>query len=265
MIKTLIIPDVHGRKFWKSAVTKLSRESFPDIKVIFLGDYVDPYTSFERITPSDALDNFKEILEYAKQDDRVVMLLGNHDLHYMYRLDKCRIDYENFQEIRSLLESNFSNIDIAYSELINGREVLYTHAGVTRGWLEQVHKYAASYVKRGKVREDCPIEWVRDNLMELEPTAEQLNNIKSYSWSMQSMLFNVSWLRGGDDEFGSCIWADLEEHEYEDMAIDGVYQVFGHTLGKPSIDEAKITDRYAMLDSRCAWVIDDSLKIYKMK
>lgn len=32
----LIIPDVHGRTFWKYAIDKYD-------KVIFLGDYLDPY------------------------------------------------------------------------------------------------------------------------------------------------------------------------------------------------------------------------------
>ena len=39
----LIIPDVHGREFWKDAV-----EEYPNLPVIFLGDYMDPY-SYEGI------------------------------------------------------------------------------------------------------------------------------------------------------------------------------------------------------------------------
>ena len=36
--KILIIPDVHGRSFWKKAVETGDYE-----KVVFLGDYADPY------------------------------------------------------------------------------------------------------------------------------------------------------------------------------------------------------------------------------
>ena len=36
--KILIIPDVHGRRFWRDAI-----ESDDYDKVIFLGDYLDPY------------------------------------------------------------------------------------------------------------------------------------------------------------------------------------------------------------------------------
>lgn len=38
MAEVLIIPDVHGRPFWKDAVQR-----YPDTDTIFLGDYHDPY------------------------------------------------------------------------------------------------------------------------------------------------------------------------------------------------------------------------------
>ena len=53
-IHTLIIPDVHGRTFWKYAIQQYPIEKYPDIKIIFLGDYLDPYTSFEGITKNEA-------------------------------------------------------------------------------------------------------------------------------------------------------------------------------------------------------------------
>ena len=51
----LIIPDVHGRSFWKTAL-----DSGRYSKVIFLGDYVDPY-EVEGIDNLTALSNFKDI------------------------------------------------------------------------------------------------------------------------------------------------------------------------------------------------------------
>ena len=47
----LIIPDVHGREFWKEA------KDYPG-KIVFLGDYLDPYTYYEGITTEQALENF---------------------------------------------------------------------------------------------------------------------------------------------------------------------------------------------------------------
>lgn len=72
-----IIPDVHGRTFWK--------EINPDDAdlIIFLGDYVDPYGD-EGITPKMALDNLKELVNfYNKYKDKCVFLKGNHDYPYI--------------------------------------------------------------------------------------------------------------------------------------------------------------------------------------
>ena len=47
--KILVVPDVHGRTFWKEPVGRLL-ESVD--RVVFLGDYLDPYEkhrSFMRI------------------------------------------------------------------------------------------------------------------------------------------------------------------------------------------------------------------------
>ena len=45
----IVIPDVHGRTFWRQAVNEyLGKEH-----ILFLGDYLDPYT-YEGITPTDA-------------------------------------------------------------------------------------------------------------------------------------------------------------------------------------------------------------------
>ena len=76
----LIIPDVHGRTFWKDAV---NRESWGTI--IFLGDYLDPYPR-EGIDDNQVLGNFLEILDFGRTHDNVVMLLGNHDMHYYSKI-----------------------------------------------------------------------------------------------------------------------------------------------------------------------------------
>lgn len=71
-MKILIMPDIHGRTFWKEGVSSGEYD-----KIIFLGDYIDPY-SWEGISKNDAISNFEEIIDYAKAHDNVVLLLGNH-------------------------------------------------------------------------------------------------------------------------------------------------------------------------------------------
>ena len=71
-----IIPDVHGRSFWRRAV----QDAPEDGTVIFLGDYLDPYP-WEEITPGDATRMLQEIIALKMaRPDRVVLILGNHDM-----------------------------------------------------------------------------------------------------------------------------------------------------------------------------------------
>ena len=55
MSKILVIPDCHGRTFWKDAVEKHAEECD---KIVFLGDYLDPYP-WEGITRRQAIKNFE--------------------------------------------------------------------------------------------------------------------------------------------------------------------------------------------------------------
>ena len=74
--KVIIVPDVHGRTFWRLAKEKVDEVD----KIVFLGDYLDPYPA-EGITTEDAIKEFEEIIEFKKNyNDKVILLYGNHDV-----------------------------------------------------------------------------------------------------------------------------------------------------------------------------------------
>ena len=76
MSKILIVGDVHGRKFWHKAEEIIDKVD----KVVFLGDYLDPYPH-EGILVNEAIQEFKQILEFKeKYNDKVVLLTGNHKI-----------------------------------------------------------------------------------------------------------------------------------------------------------------------------------------
>ena len=78
-MKIVICGDIHGDSFWKTGAEYLKNN--PDVKMIFLGDYLDPYTRYEGFTHDDAYNNLVEILEFAKEyKDRVILLRGNHKI-----------------------------------------------------------------------------------------------------------------------------------------------------------------------------------------
>lgn len=123
-MKTLFLGDTHGRSVWKKIVEKEN----PD-RVIFIGDYFD---SFD-IPGIDQIHNFKEIVEFKKSTDKeVVLLVGNHDLHYMNVGER----YSGFQpalqfDISKVLTENMEHLQMAYSF----DNFLCTHAGVSHVWM----------------------------------------------------------------------------------------------------------------------------------
>ncbi len=128
-MKIIVIGDTHGRSVWKQIVLK---ERF-DL-IIFIGDYWD---SFD-IQFEEQAKNFLDIIQYKKDNPKqVILLFGNHDFHYL----GCAMDiyeqYSGFQErmafvIRGIVETHKEHLQMAYQE----GEYLFTHAGVTKTWLD---------------------------------------------------------------------------------------------------------------------------------
>ena len=250
--KLLILPDIHGRTFWKEPCKKINNYN----KIIFLGDYLDPY-NFENITVEQAIQNFKCIIKYAKKyKDKVILLLGNHDMPYFS--DEylslanwhCRHSKEHHDEIHSLFEKNKSLFQVAYTY----NNILFTHAGCTKGWIQTMIKETQTDI---------------DN-RELVDIVITLNNLLTTKEGLKC-LFMTSGERGGLDTWGSCIWADYNEllFEYKISKYKNINehydrkQVFGHSLqldGNPiEFGDCK------MLDTRNAYELDiEEFKINKI-
>ena len=278
-IHTLIIPDIHGRTFWKESLELFNKDKYPNLNIVFLGDYLDPY-DFEGITRKQAIDNFKEIIETAKNDLRIHLLIGNHDMHYWYDCEfKSRVDTNpnNFQIIKDLFLQNFSLFNVAYEEELNDEKYLYTHAGATSYWLTHLRFIGENCIKRNKeTRTDKngnTTKIVSDErmpfcnmLVNIKPTANELNQFK-LDWQGQSLLWAASWVRGGDEQDGSCIWADYEEWSFDNANEGGPFQIFGHSLAAYGFDEGHVdyNKKIAMLDSRQSWVLTNNNEIIKLK
>ena len=277
-IHTLLIPDIHGRIFWKEAIEYYSKEKYPNLVIVFLGDYVDPY-DFEGITRKDAIDNFKEIIKLAKEDNRVHLLIGNHDMHYWYDASyKSRVDHKNYDKIKDLFLKNFTLFNIAYEETINNKKYLYTHAGVSSFWLRHLQFIGKLSVQNNKqYRMDQfgnKVKKLSDEqlpfaqmLETMTPEAEKLNKMK-LNFQGQANLWMVSWARGGEYQSGSCLWEDWSEFKYKGMEIKGLWQIFGHSRwSKPDPDEADIDKRrhLACIDTASAWTITDKGTLSKFK
>lgn len=226
----LIIPDIHGRTFWKRAV----EENIDKVnKIIFLGDYLDPYP-WENITRKDAIRNFQEIIDFKlEHKDKVVLLTGNHDCSYVDKVNfttRSRYDSSNAYHIEEMFRSHKSLFQLAYEDTINGKQYLFTHAGLIPQWYER-HKNTIG-----------------------ELTVDSLNHLLTMPIGMQ-ILCEASAIRGGWDQFGSIVWSDVRDM-YEDANNDlpWDFQVFGHTQLE---EHPIITKEFACLDCRKAFILND--------
>lgn len=207
----IIVPDVHGRDFWKS-VRKYAKTH----TIVFLGDYLDPYPS-EGVSREQAYRNFKEILCFKKENwDSVHLLLGNHDIGYLYPgFCTCRKDVPRAGKIGDILFREMKSFDMEYNCSWGDRYVCCSHAGIHPEW-ERRHprKYSVAdyynYIFHHIVDEF-------DGRLDIE-----MSNL--FFLSMR----DISYKRGGDSEVGSMVWADI--HEFEKVRpYPGFLQIVGHT------------------------------------
>lgn len=244
-LHTLIIPDVHGRSFWKEPVKDVLENS--DAKIVFLGDYLDPYPyEFEDLNGyrKNAISIFKEILDLKRNNpDRIILLLGNHDCGYAINntICSCRMDKSNYREISKLFLENENLFNLAYEEYINDEHVIYSHAGIHKAYAEKYFENA-----------------IEDNVVELFN-----KSYTDWDYKIIESLGDYDQYRGsyGCCENGSLIWADLRSWVNGDEEPYG-YMVFGHTQLN---DSPFITDKYACLDLRRAFYInnDGVIKIFE--
>ena len=229
MTKVLIIPDLHGRNFWKEPCNNWEG------KIIFLGDYHDPYGEYVVGEPdkAESLINLKELVAFVEEKRKssdVICLLGNHDLVYFNGYGKCRFDYSQQKEVKELISSLSPKLYYIYEDLTPKEpyKYLFSHAGITSEWL--------SY----------------NNL--------ELKNLNTIDITNISALDQIPYSRGGYNKYGSCVWNSLEDFQVQTGYKD-YYQIFGHTWGGRI--EPLITNIYAMLDCCKPFVLNTKTKEIK--
>jgi predicted phosphodiesterase len=238
-MKILIIPDVHGRSFWKDAVEKYMDECD---KVVFLGDYVDPYRD-EGVTKKQAMTILDEIIKLKQENpDKVVLLIGNHDAHYCLNgfVKSSRFDSSHQRKIREKFMSHMSFFKLAHEEIVAGKRILFTHAGLMNSWVE------------------------RNQEIITDTSADGLNKLLGSPAGTRALCDISNYRTWLGDPTGSILWSDIMEKgdvddegkvfSNEDSAAKGYdFQIFGHTLVKKEI----ITDAWACLDCMKAFILND--------
>jgi len=253
-MRLLIIPDIHGRNFWRKTVyDNLHKVD----KVIFLGDYLDPYKdevnenykfhNMECKECEDAQNLLKmlnDIVSLKKSEpEKYILLTGNHTDSYIWSKFHAatRTDYKNWEKYHKFFSQNLEFFNLIWVE----DNVIFSHAGISDGWAKEVWKkfrYPESAYK---------------SIMDVALT---LNDIPLTNVNNEyiQLISNISYYRWGEFQYGSSEWADIKEHvnmssrTLDPLGEDGIYQVFGHTQLKGPL----ITKKWACLDCRKGFIID---------
>jgi len=199
-VDILSISDIHGRYMWRNAPLDDADH------VVFLGDYVDSMLYDD----DEVISNLEAIIRYKKKNrDRVTLLVGNHDIQYLYYpLYPCSGFNPAVQPTLSkLFRENQNLFQVAYQQ----GSVLYTHAGVSATWLSRLLSHTGQSER---------ILGPTDDL------AGFLNDLYQHA-IMREYLFEVGPKRGGVAPTGGPVWADRTETSGDLLA--GFHQVVGHT------------------------------------
>jgi predicted phosphodiesterase len=208
MKKILVIPDIHGRDYWKKVVN----QHIDDVdQIVFLGDYFD---SFD-IKPLFQIHNFKEIMEIRKMfSDKVITLIGNHDYHYLRFTNSQYSGYNNlFQaDIYDILKQNLDYLQICC--IFDDK--LFSHAGVSNYWL-----------KLASIDSD-DIENLENNINKILQDFPQYLDF-AYLRPENSSLTTRYPNSYGDNFYQTPIWIRPMSLMSNDALIKDITQVVGHT------------------------------------
>lgn len=251
MKRILVIPDVHGRIFWREPVKK-----YIDAvdKVVFLGDYLDPYKG-EVGLADDIYENLMDIIILKLGNmDKVVLLKGNHDQHYASERFKelaggTRMDNLNWNKYHLAFTEHKDLFQIAHMEYIKGMPYVFSHAGLTQYWLKKVNENVWNLF---------------DNKISVaEPDIIEKINLLDDEGKGQDMLAVIGSCRSWfGEKTGSVLWADIQEHAIPDApkayGLNKVFQVVGHSRLNDEYDKVEF-DNLVLIDSKQCFMIDESI------
>jgi hypothetical protein len=194
-MNTIVMGDMHGHDTWKQI---LNQEPEFD-RVIFIGDYLDSFV----VPAEQQLQNLLDIIEFKKTSEKdVVLLLGNHDFHYLPRVhDRC----SGYQpEMRDTFEQVFAeNNKLFQTVYIDETLKLFSHAGITRSWVARTG-----------------ITW-----SSLEDLVEKINELMRTDPSYFA-YYDADWSGYGEHVLQGPLWV-RPNSLYKDM-LTGT-QIIGHT------------------------------------
>ena len=227
-MKVAVIGDIHGTTKFLECYKNIQETDSDVEKIIVLGDWFDPYVDIDFDT---MIDRYNEFVKIWKSDDRIISILGNHDLdgyilpnestNRTLRFDKMR------KRLREVIEPNLSESYLTYKI----GDYMFSHAGVSQDWLNDIGKI--QYCNYVDDIMNCKKGWTEDELTDI------------------CTFYPYDFSGCGNNKYQSCVW--IRPQSLYSCAIEGYNQVVAHTR----VEE--IT-KVKLLNNKDLWIVDDDQK-----
>ena len=229
-MKVAVIGDIHGTTKFLDCYMKIQQNDPNVDKIIVLGDWFDPY---DNIDLDIMIERYNEFVDIWKSDDRIISILGNHDIAGYIIENDCTSRTVRFgknrQRIIDAIEPNLPNSYLTYKI----GDYMFSHAGVSQFWLDDIKQYTYSEINYADAVMNCKKGW----------TAEELSDICTF--------YPCDFSGYGNNKHQSCVW--IRPSALIDGAIDGYNQVVAHT-------KVKNITKFQMPNGKDLWLVDDDQK-----
>lgn len=230
-MKVAAIGDIHGTTKFQDCYDQINNSDKDIDKIIVLGDWFDPYDDI----PFEAmLERYHYFIECCEKDDRIVSILGNHDLEGYIICGETHRTAKSRRYRQTISEEITKNLPNSYLVYKIG-DWLFSHAGVSEDWFNYVKNYNPEYAKRLLTNQKG---W----------TPDELGDICSF--------YPLDYSCYGDHTYQGCTWirpsALLRSH------LEGYNQIIAHTQVEEFVN-LKNEDPDNKLDVDI-WMIDNQRK-----
>jgi predicted MPP superfamily phosphohydrolase len=228
MKKIAVIGDIHGTTKFLECYKNIQKNDSDVDKIIVLGDWFDPYIDIDLDT---MIDRYNEFVKIWKSDDRIISILGNHDIAgyiiYGDYTSRTLRFHKMKQRITDVIEPNLSESYLTYKV----GDYIFSHAGVSQDWLNDISQYTThNYVDDIM---NCKKGWTEDELSDI------------------CTFYPYDFGRYGNNIHQSCVW--IRPQSLYECAIDGYNQVVAHT-------KVKEITKISLKNGKDVWLVDDEQK-----
>jgi hypothetical protein len=247
-MKTLVIPDVHQDLAGVRKIFQLENlESFDE--VIFLGDWLDSFHEPPKVSSFKDTCLFLRDLVWNNKSNKMVFLVGNHDLAYIYNNKKS--GYSSIVPSLTYWCSGVTKNKIGtFRQVFHDKSLKddwfinnFKIAHKSQGWI---------FSHAGMVNRQIPYGHTIDKVID-EVLPDVWANFRNTLHSKNALISAVGTVRGGQDNTGGLLWLDYYSEFFPSADIGK--QVFGHS----HVPEPTATAFDTEYES---WNLDTNLKDY---